>query len=138
MDELTRRRRVHLASIGDLVVFALLAAVAIARAAARGAIRSVAAALGKTLPLSAAFVAYVAIAGGTLASEYETGNAEPFLVFGAVLFPIAIAARGWGAAGSPTIAARAARAVLSATAVASAAFLTLEAVNGLYLEGFKL
>jgi hypothetical protein len=136
--ELIRRRRVHLASVADLTLFVLLAAVAIARAAAHGALGAVGLALRKTLPLGVAFAAYVALVGGALASGYETGNAEPFLVFGAVLVPVAVAARGWGAAGSPGRAARAGRAVVSGTAVVAAAFLTLEAINGQYLEGFGL
>ena len=135
---LIRRRRAHLASVVDLALFVLLAAAAIGRAAAHGALGAVGLALRRTLPLGVAFAAYVALAGGALASGYETGNAEPFLVFGAVLVPVAVAARGWGAAGSPGRAARAGRAVLSGTAVVAAAFLTLEAINGQYLEGFGL
>ncbi len=135
---LSRRRRLHVASMGDLVVFGLLAASAVARRAARGGLVEVARALKSTLPLGVVFVAYVALGGGFLASAYETGNAEPFVAFGAVLLPITIAARAWGVAGSSGSAARLGRALLSATAVAAAALLTLEAVNGQYLEGFHL
>ena len=136
--ERIRRRRAHLASIADLAPFGLLTALALVRAAARGAIAPVGEALRRTLPLGVTFAAYVALAGGALASGYETGNAGPFFAFGGVLLPVAIAARAWGAAGSPRGVARAGRAILSGSAVVAAAFLTLEAINGQYLEGFRL
>ena len=138
VSELIRRRRVHIASVADLTIFALLVGVAIGRAAARGALAGVVAALRKTWPLGLLFAAYMGVVGGGLASTYETGNSAPFLVFGAVLVPLAAAAAAWGGAGSATIAARAARALISATAVVAAAFLTLEAINGRYLESFNL
>jgi hypothetical protein len=136
--ELVRRRKAHVASIVDLALFGLLLVVAVARAAARGALGDVGLALRKTLPLGVAFGAYVALAGGTLASSYESGNARPFLFLGAAVVPVALAARAWSAAGSTTPLARTGRALLSASAVVAAAFLMLEAVNGLYLESFKL
>ncbi len=136
--ELLRRRHVHIAAIVDLALFALLAAVSIVRAASRRALVEVRLALKRTAPLVLAFAGYVALVGGALASGYETGNAEPFFAFGAVLVPVAIIGRAWGAAGSKGPAARIGRAALSASAVAAAAFLMLEAVNGQYLEGFKL
>ena len=136
--ERLRRRRAHVAAIADLSLFALLAASAIARATVRGQIGGVGAALKKTLPLGGAFAAYVGLTGAWLASSYEAGNAKPFLAFGLALLPVVLAARGWGAAGSQGRAARAGRALLSATAVVAAAFLTLEAVNAQYLESFKI
>jgi hypothetical protein len=136
--ELIRRRRVHIASIVDLAFFVLLATSAVARAASRGEFAPIGSALKRSLALGLVFVVYLALGGGMLASAYETGNSSPFLAFGVVLCPVAAAARAWGAAGSPTSRARIGRAVLSATAVVAAAFLTLEAVNGQYLEGFHL
>jgi len=136
--ELLRRRRVHLASIADLILFALLAGLAIARSAARRRLAEVGTALRRTLPVGCAFAAYSALGGGWLASSYEAGNAAPFLAFGAVLLPVSGGAIAWGAAGSPKRSARTGRAVLCATAVVAAAFLTLEAVNKQYLESFKL
>jgi hypothetical protein len=136
--ELIRRHRVHVASIATLTLFTVLTVIAIGRAARQGATGAVVGALKKTLPLGIGFAAYVALGGGALAAGYEAGNAEPFFVFGVVLVPIAIAARAWGAAGSTARAARAARAIVSGGAVVAAAFLTLEAINGQYLEGFGL
>jgi hypothetical protein len=136
--ELVRRRRVHIAAVIDLALFALLAGVAIGRAVFRGASAEVVLALKAMLPLVFAFAAYAAVAGAALASGYEAGNATPFFAFGIALVPVAIGARAWGAAGSAATAARTGRAVMSATAVLAVAFLTLETINGQYLEGFKL
>jgi hypothetical protein len=136
--ELVRRRRVHVASIVDLVLFVLLAGVAIGRAALRGEVADVARALKAIVPLVGVFATYVAVVGGALASGYETGNATPFLAFGIALVPVTIAARAWSAAGSEERAARIGRAVLSAATVMAAAFLTLEMINGQYLESFSL
>ncbi len=133
-----RRRWLHHASIAELALFSILAAIAVARAAARGAWSDVRRALRGGTGFALAFAVYVALAGGALASAYETGNAAPFLIFGAALAPIVVAARAWGAAGSSAGWARAARAVVCASAVVAAAFLVLEAVNVQYLEGFKL
>jgi hypothetical protein len=98
----------------------------------------VALALRRSTPLAIAFAAYMAFAGGALAAGYETGNATPFVALGATLAPIAIVARAWGAASSPHLALRAARAALSASAVFAAAFLLLERLDRSYLEGFGL
>ncbi len=136
--ELVRRHRVHLAAVADLSVFALLAVVALARASLRGALANVLAALKPTSFAALGFAAYLAVAGGWLASSYETGNATPFFAFGVALVPIALAARAWGAAGRTSTAARALRAVVSASAVMATAFLLLELINGQYLEGFNL
>jgi hypothetical protein len=136
--ELVRRRRVHVASLVDLALFGALAVLAIARAARRGAIAEVGFALRRMLPFVCAFTVYVGFMGGVLASSYETGNAQPFLAFGAVLFPVFFASRAWSAAGSASATARVGRALLSASAVVAAAFLMLELINGQYLESFKL
>ncbi len=136
--ELLRRRRAHFAAIGDLALFALLAGLAIGRTATRGRLEDVGSALKRTLPVGALFAVYSACVGGCLASSYETGNAGPFIAFAAALLPVSATAIAWGAAGSPKTGPRLARAIFSATAVVAAAFLTLEAVNGQYLESFKL
>jgi hypothetical protein len=133
-----RRRGIHLGALAVLASFVALAALSLARAGARGRRSDIGAALKTLLPLAAVFAVYSAVAGGWLASTYEAGNAEPFVVFGAALLPIAAASIAWGAAGSPRRPARIGRALLSAAAVAAAAFLTLEAVNAQYLESFKL
>ena len=84
------------------------------------------------------FAAWAALVGGVLASEYEAGNARPFLLLGAFVVPLTLLARAWGAAGSAARAARVARAVVAASSVAAAAFLLLETLDVTYLEGFGL
>jgi hypothetical protein len=133
-----RRRWLHRTSIADLAFFVLLAAFAVARAASHGAFADVRRALRGSVVFAVGFALYVALTGGALASAYETGNAEPFLVFGAVLVPIVVLARAWGAAGSGAAGARFGRAMVCASAVFAAAFLVLETVNAQYLEGFNL
>ena len=94
--------------------------------------------LRKLAPVAAVFVAFVAVAGGVLASKYESGNAEPFLFLGAAVLPLLLLARAWSAVGSQTGAARAARALLCGATVVAAAFMLLDAMNPQYLEGFGL
>ncbi len=138
VEALVRRRRLHVAAVIDLALFAVLTAGAVLRSVARGNHRDVVAALRRFLPLGVGFVAYVALIGGLLASQYEAGNSAPFIAFGCALALILVAARAWGVAGSASRGARIGRAIVSGTAVAAAAFLVLESINGQYLEGFSL
>ncbi len=133
-----RRHWMRLGSLADVALFCLLTAAAVAGAARRNALDRVRLALRRSAWFMIAFGAYVALTGGVLASAYETGNAEPFVVFGAALVPIAILARVWGAAGSGSLPARVVRATVCASVVFAAAFLTLETVNVQYLDGFNL
>jgi tetratricopeptide (TPR) repeat protein len=128
-----RRRTIHRGSIVAIAATLILALVAIARAEGRRATlrRSVS-------PVALGFAAYVAIAGGALASAYEDGNAKPFLLFGIALGLLLLLSRAWGMVGSETRRARGARAVLCAASVLGTAFLVLEAVDVGYLEGLGL
>lgn len=132
------RRNVKRASIVVLAAFGVLALVGIGRAARRGALAQPLGELRKMTPVAVAFVAFVAVAGGFLASRYEAGNAEPFLLLGVVVLPLLLVARVWSAAGSQTPLARAARGVLCGATVIAAAFMLLETMNPTYLEGFGL
>jgi hypothetical protein len=136
--QLVRRQWIRRAATGLVASFGVLAAVALARGIRRGALGDVARALGGVLPVAAAFVAFLALAGGVLASRYESGNAWPFLLLGAAVLPLVLLARAWGAVGSARPAARAARAVLCAATVLAAAFALLDVVSPGYLEGFGL
>jgi tetratricopeptide (TPR) repeat protein len=138
VDLLVRRRRVHLAALVDLALFALLALAAIGRAATRGESARVGRTLGQSVPRTLGFAIYVALVGGFFATQYEAGHAAPFFAFGGSLALAALLARAWGAAGSTTRGARIGRALLCASAVFAAGFLVLEGINGQYLEGFGL
>jgi tetratricopeptide (TPR) repeat protein len=133
-----RRAHAHTASIVVLAASALLAAIAIGRAARRGHIAAVGRALRAAAPLTAVFAAYVAIAGGAIAVRYEGGDPTPFHAIGVVLLPVALLARAWGAAGSPLWPARALRAILAASSAVAASFLALEKVASMYLKDFGL
>lgn len=122
----------------NLAAFVALALFAVARAMRDGKGADVAGALRASAGLALVFAAFLTVAGGLLASSYETGNAAPFLILGLVVLPITLLARAWGLAGSASPVARAARSVLCASAVVAAAFLLLEALYPLYLEGYHL
>ena len=128
-----RRRVVRIGSIAALSALALSAGAAIARAR-----RRVLAPLKQVLPFVIAHAFYTALVGALLASGYESGNALPFVVFGAVLPPLLILARAWAAAGSPSPSARSVRAFVAASAVLASAFLTLDRIDVAYLEGLGL
>jgi hypothetical protein len=133
-----RRRALRRGAIAELAGFAGLAAIALLRARRRGALGEARAALRGLAPVAVAFAAYVAAAGGLLASRYESGNAAPFVRLALAVLPLLLLARAWGSVGSARSAARIGRAALCAVSVFAAAFVLLDAVNPSYLEGFGL
>jgi hypothetical protein len=130
-----RRHRIHVAAIAMIVAMLLAAAVAIARAKR---VAVVLARVRKTAGVTVAYSAFVAIAGGLLASSYAAGTARPFLAFGGVLVPLLVLAQAWGAAGASTLRARIVRAAVCASGVLATAFLVLEQVDVGYLRGLGL
>jgi len=132
------RRAVRWGSLGVLAAFALLAATGLVRAGMRRNLGTALRELRKLSPVAALFVVFVAVAGGVLASKYESGNAAPFLVLGAGILPLLLVARAWSAVGSQTAAARAARALLCGATVIAAAFMLLDSLGPQYLTGFGL
>jgi hypothetical protein len=130
-----RRRSLQSASIAVVVAMLLLAARAVAARRSRERVRR---ALASTWKLVLGYAAYVALGGALLASGYQADTAKPFLWFGAVLAPILLLSRAWGAAGGETRAARGGRATLCAMAAVGAAFLVLEVIDVKLLEGFGL
>jgi hypothetical protein len=133
-----RRRAIHIGAIAVIAAALALAALAVGRAARAGRLGAVLGATRRSTALVLGFAAYVAVAGGLLATGYEDGNARPFLLFGAALLPILLVARAWAAAGAPSRSARGLRAALCATSALGAAFLVLEHVDVIYLEGLGL
>jgi hypothetical protein len=138
VERLLVRRAVRYGAFAILAAFLGLAAIALARAGARGRLAEAWRELRRLAPVSALFVAFVAGAGGILASNYESGNAAPFLMLGATVFPLVMLARAWGAVGSTTRAARVGRAILCSATVVAAAFVLLDATHPQYLAGFGL
>ena len=132
------RRTVWWGSLGVLAAFGLLAVAGLVRAGMRRRLGTALRELRKLSPVAALFVAFVAVAGGVLASKYESGNAAPFLILGAGVLPLLLVARAWSAVGSQTSAARAARAVLCGATVIAAAFMLLDWFGPQYLSGFGL
>jgi hypothetical protein len=135
---LLRRRFVRGTAFGVLGLLAALAALSFVRAIRDGRAAVAIGALRRTSLLAAGFAAYLAIAGGVLASGYEAGNGAPFALLAVIVLPLVLLARAWGAVGSPRRLARGGRAAICALGVLAAAFLLLDFVNPTYLDGFGL
>jgi len=136
--QLVLRRAVERFASIVLAAFAVLSIVGLVRAGRQRALSQAWSALRELAPPALGFVAFVAIAGGVLASQYESGNATPFLLLGLAVLPLVLLARAWGAVGSQTRAARMGRALLCAATVIAAAFVLLDRVYPEYLPGFGL
>lgn len=132
------RRAVGRGAVAVLAIFGVLALLALVRAWRAKTLHLAWEAMRALAPTAGLFVALIAGGGGALASKYETGNAAPFFMLGAAVLPLLLVARAWSAVGAQRPAARAARALLSAATVVSAAFVMLELVNPEYLVGFGL
>jgi hypothetical protein len=135
---LSRRRIVRALAYGVLASFAALVLVALARAARRKSLGVAWKALRAFAPLSAAFMAFIAFAGATIASSYERGNGGPFLWLGLVGWPLVMLSRAWSAVGSRKGGLLACRLALSGASVVAAAFAVLDGLTPGYLEGFGL
>lgn len=138
VDRVVQRRWVRRTAMALLSSFTVLVAVTLVKARRRRALGAAARALILVAPIAVTFALFVAIVGGVLASHYESGNARPFLLLGAVALPIVLAARAWSAVGSSRRAARVGRAVLCGATLLAAAFVLLDVVSPEYLEGFGL
>ena len=138
IERLVLRRTLDRIAVIDLALLAVLALISLSLAKRRGRAEALRVALRRAAPIAIAFVAYVTVAGGWLASKYESGNSKPFLVFGGALLPLLFAARAWGASGSPKLAARVGRALLCGSSAMAAAFMVLERIDPAYLDGFGL
>lgn len=132
------RRAVKRGSVGLLAAFGILSVAALVRAGRRHTLADAWSSLRRIAPIAIVFVAFVAVAGGTLASKYESGNASPFYALALTVLPLVLVTRAWSAVGSTSRMARAARAALCGCAIVSAAFVLLETLNPAYLEGFGL
>jgi hypothetical protein len=138
VERLVLRGQVRIAAVATLGAFLALAASGLVRAARRRELGAAGRGVRAIAPVAVLFVAFVAVAGGVLASNYESGNASPFLWLGAAVLPLVLVARAWSSVGSPRAAARIARATLCGGAVVAAAFVLLDALDPQYLSGFGL
>jgi len=136
--KLERRLWLRAASLGEILLFALLVTVALVRAKRRHALRAALDALRGFAPAAAAFAAFVGIVGGTLASQFERGNAAPFLLLGAAIAPLLLLGRAWSAVGAADGPARVGRGIVCAASTLAAAFMLLEYCSPMVLEGFGL
>ncbi len=135
---LARRRVFRAAALLELALFVTLACFALFRARSVRTRARVSSALWRLAPAALAFAVFVGGGGGLLASNYETGNAVPFFLFGLLVLPVVLLAGAWAAAGSARAPARVGRALLCGASVAAAAFVLLDAYRPTYLEGFGL
>jgi hypothetical protein len=133
-----RRRALWTGALAELVLFAALVTFELVRASRRRILSRALEALRAIAPAVLAFSAFVALVGGALASQFEAGNAGPFLALGAIVAPIVLLARAWSAVGSTKAAARIGRGIVCAASAFAAAFVLLDACSPLYLEGFGL
>lgn len=132
------RRAVRRGSVVVLGVFGLLAVAGLIRAGVRRRLGAALLELRRLAPVATLFVAFVALAGGLLATKYEAGNAAPFLLLGAAVLPLLLLARAWSSVGSQASGARAARALLCGASVVATAFVLLDWFDPQYLTGFGL
>jgi hypothetical protein len=131
-----RRGYVHVAAVGALgVAFGVLLTVLVAR---RRSVMGALPTVRRVVPIVAFFFGYAGLVGGYLATTYENGSADPFLLFAAVMIPFTMILRLWSAVGSPRLAARASRGVAAVAATLAVGFLVVEQVNPSFLEGFGL
>jgi hypothetical protein len=135
---LARRRTLRWVAYGVLSIFTVLVAGSVALAQRRGALARAMKSAVEVAPLSTAFAAFVALAGGVLASSYEHGNATPFWALGITVLPLIIVARVWAAVGSRRKVLLALRVALSGASVLAAAFALLDGLTPTYLDGFGL
>ncbi|HEX7663044.1 MAG TPA: hypothetical protein VF407_00960 [Polyangiaceae bacterium] len=135
-----RRRALREAALAFLAFFAVVAIGSVFRAVSRGRAGAVLLATRRFAPLAFGFALWIGVAGGVLASSYETGRVAPFAWLGALSFVIVLLARALGAAQSSSpFALRASAAALSAGAmIAGALFILCSVDSGTYLAGFGL
>jgi tetratricopeptide (TPR) repeat protein len=129
-----RLRNVAFAVLGALALAALIAVVRLVRRLPDP--RSLPSAVGKPLPIAAAL--YLGGAGAAVAAFRGDGDPRPFVVLGAGIAAVALAARALSLAGSRRPLWRTVRAIGCFLAVLSVAFLAIERTEAGYLSSFGL
>ena len=128
------RRPLRVIAWGDLAALAAFALLALARPGRRDVLLAV----GRMAPLALAFSAFACGVGGFLASRYEQTSPYPFTAMLPAVFATILLARAWSAGGNAAPSARALRAFVSFAGVFAAAFLMLDHMDPVYLQGFGL
>ncbi len=134
---LARRERIRVVAIGVLGAVIIAALVALLRfARALPDVRELPSAIVRPLPVAAAL--YLGGAGALVAALRGDGDPRPFLVLGAGIAAVALAARVLSLAGGKHPALRALRAAACFAAVLAVAFLAIERTEAGYLSSFGL
>jgi hypothetical protein len=131
---LMRRRPLRWVASGDLALLCTFALLAIARPGRAAALRGV----RKIAPMALAFAAFACGVGGLLASSYEQTSPYPFTSMFPTVFVVILLARCSSANGSSAPIARTLRATVAFSGIFAAAFLLLDHMDPVYLQGFGL
>ncbi len=89
-------------------------------------------------PLPIAQITLLTLGGGGLAKLFDEHEMSPFLLLGAGSLGVYLAAAAWSVAGSARVSARIARGMLCLLAALAVAFLTMDALDPMMLEGINL
>ncbi len=89
-------------------------------------------------PLPLAQLALLTLGGGGLARLFDDHEVAPFMVLGAGSLAVYLSATAWSVAGSARIEARVLRAVVSLLAALAVAFLAMDTLDVMMLEGINL
>jgi len=131
---LIRRRPLRIVAVTDLVALAGFATFAAVRRGRERVFRAV----RRLAPMALAFSLFATGAAGYLASRYEQSSPYPFAAMFPLTFAIVMLGRAWSAGGSPAPPARVVRALMGFAGIFAAAFLLLDHMDPIYLQGFGL
>jgi hypothetical protein len=131
---LVRRKLYRVLAWGDVGLLVVLAAYGVSRVGARQALGRV----GRLAPMAIAFAALCTGVGGFLASRYEQSSPFPFGAMLPVILGAILLARVGSAGGPYAPVTRGARAVVAFAAVFAVAFLMLDRMDPIYLQGFGI
>ncbi len=133
-----RARRVvlHRVALVSVTLTALAGVLALVLAVRRGAGRRVLRAWARPLPL--AHIGMLTVGGALLAKSYDGHEGAPFYALGGGTLAVYLAATAWSVAGSTHGLARAVRGVACGIAVLAVAYLAMEILDPMMLEGINL
>lgn len=133
---LARRKRLHAAALTTLSLAALAALVVTAYTLSQRWTAKVWAVWKRPLPL--AHIAVLSLGGALMAWKADGHSGGPFYALGAGTLALHLLGSAWNAVGSQHPAHRALRAALGLLGVLAVAFLAMESLDTMMLEGIKL